>query len=225
MTVQCTRPGTLEETSRAELVEAAAALYRRGWMEGTAGNLSVRVPGRVPVALVTASGRSKGELTPSDCVPVEVTTGTALVDHPKPSAETAIHAAVYASVPDSRAVIHVHPPYATAVASVLAEPGPDGAVVRFENLEFVKGLTGNAATVAVPVFANHDDVDEIAREVRRRIRAHHPPVLLIAGHGATAWGPTLRAARDRLECLEALCHLTTVTRALSSTPITERSAS
>ena len=34
-----------------------------------------------------------------------------------------------------------------------------------------------------------------------------PTVLLIAHHGATGWGPTLEIARNRLECLEALCRL------------------
>jgi methylthioribose-1-phosphate isomerase len=36
-------------------------------------------------------------------------------------------------------------------------------------------------------------------------------VLFIAGHGITAWGTDLAQARDRVECLEAICELVTLT--------------
>jgi methylthioribulose-1-phosphate dehydratase len=197
----------------ADLAAAARGLHRRGWMDGTAGDLSVRCPGTGELALITASGRSKGELTATDVVLVRTADATAVApDGPLPSAETSIHAALYREVPGCGAVVHAHPPYATVVAARAARDGADS--IRFAGWELIKGLgVADPSEVAVPVFANHPDVDRIGTDVARRLAGggaddgRTPPVMLLAGHGATAWGPDLATARDRLECLEALCQL------------------
>ncbi|MCF6469984.1 methylthioribulose 1-phosphate dehydratase [Nonomuraea sp. MG754425] len=198
------------------LAAMAKALYARGWMEGTAGNLSVRLDdGR---ALITASGLSKGELTPDDMVLVEAETGSPLTpDGRRPSAETCIHAALYRVFPGCGAVVHAHCPYGTAVSA-----GAGGNSVRFTGFEIIKGLgLADPSQVEVPVFANWADVPRIAHEVAERYAAPGPgtpPVFLIEHHGATAWGPTLEAARNRLECLEALCRLHLITPRSSEEP-------
>jgi S-methyl-5-thioribose-1-phosphate isomerase/methylthioribulose-1-phosphate dehydratase len=190
----------------AELAAVSRALYQRGWMDGTAGNLSVRHGDQ---ALITASGRSKGELTVSDVVLVEARTGRHL-SGPRPSAETSIHAALYKAFPDCGAVVHAHPPYATALAAK-ARPGS----VHFTDFEIIKGFgIADSNSVAVPVFANWKDVSRIAEDVTTRLSEDDPPVLLITHHGATAWGPTLEAARNRMECLEMLCRLQLLTNPL-----------
>jgi methylthioribulose-1-phosphate dehydratase len=201
---------------RAEAAEALAAtsraLYARGWMDGTSGNLSVRLDDGPdgPVALVTASGRSKGTLSASDVVAVDVDSGRPLDDgDPKPSAETAIHLALYRSSPGCRAVVHAHAPYATVVAGRAARAGEQDVV--FADYELIKGLpVADPGQVAVPVFENFPDVRRIAEAVARRLQQSGdgvPGVLLLAYHGATAWGPDLDSARNRLECLEGLCQL------------------
>lgn len=197
-----------------DLVTLCQALYRRGWMEGTSGNLSVRLdePDR---ALITASGVSKGALDISDTVVVHATTGGAVRPGArKPSAEAAIHAAIYRTRADCRAVVHAHTPYATLAAARTADAGH--AAITFNRYEFIKGFgLPDPSSMTVPVFTNHADVSRIGDDVGRYIEAadhagaHPPPVLLLAYHGATAWGATLAQARDRLECLEALCRLVT----------------
>jgi methylthioribulose-1-phosphate dehydratase len=192
-----------------ELVAVARALYGRGWMEGTSGNASVR-SGREH-ALITASGRSKGRLTRDDTVLVAVRDGApATAASGRPSAETAIHVALYAGLPACGAVVHAHCPYATAFASRVAA-GPGVALAPIAGYELIKGLgLADPRRVDVPVFPNWPDVARIAGDVSRHLRdadGSRPPVLLIAHHGATAWGADLDEARDRLECLEALCRL------------------
>jgi methylthioribulose-1-phosphate dehydratase len=195
------------------LAATSRALYARGWMDGTSGNLSVRIgddpPGN-PVVLVTASGRSKGSLSASDVVAVDVASGRPLDGGgPKPSAETAIHLALYRSSPGCRAVVHAHAPHATVVAGQAARAGEDEVV--FADYELIKGLpVADPARAAVPVFENFRDVQRIADAVFRRIQQSGdgvPGVLLLAYHGVTAWGPDLDTARNRLECLEGLCQL------------------
>jgi methylthioribose-1-phosphate isomerase/methylthioribulose-1-phosphate dehydratase len=188
------------------LASVAAQLYARGWMEGTAGNISVRLPGG-DTALITASGLCKGSLTEHDVVEVGVEDARPVYpDAPRPSAETTIHTALYRLSAACGAVVHAHPPYATAVATMAARTGV--TAVEFTELEIIKGLgVADPSSVAVPVFANHRDVPRIAADVTERLRADASPVLLIGAHGATTWGPTLDVARNRMECLEALCQL------------------
>lgn len=201
LTIDGTRVG-------AELADLAGQLYARGWMEGTAGNISVRLPDRPERALITASGLSKGTLGERDVVEVRISDAQRVApDAPRPSAETTIHAALYQAFADCHAVVHAHPPYATAVATLAARDGRDA--VLFRDFELIKGLgTPDQFSAAVPVFRNWPDVSRIAGDVLARLRPASPPALLIGAHGATTWGPNLEIARNRMECLEGLCQLT-----------------
>ncbi|MEV6096971.1 S-methyl-5-thioribose-1-phosphate isomerase [Nocardia sp. NPDC051981] len=193
----------------AEIAEIARGLYASGWMPGTAGNISVR---QGDTALVTASGLSKGELTASDMVTVAVVDSKPVdASGRRPSAETTIHTAVYRTR-GADAVVHVHPPHATAVSITTAGSGVTTA--RFAGYELIKGLgSARPDVIDIPVFPNHADVPQIGADIEKYLTEHPeaPPVLFIAGHGITAWGPSLAQARDRAECLEAMCQLTTLT--------------
>ncbi|WP_084466985.1 S-methyl-5-thioribose-1-phosphate isomerase [Nocardia arthritidis] len=195
-----------EQSHGAAIADIAGELYRRGWMPGTAGNISVRTGA---TALVTGSGLSKGELTERDMVTVRVADSAPVAGHGrKPSAETTIHTAVYRTRP-AQAVVHIHPPFATALATRSASPGTL-ATLRITDYELIKGLGGGDPAVAeIPVFPNWPEVPRIGADIERYLLDHPGalPVLVIAGHGITAWGDDLAQARDRAECLEALCEL------------------
>ncbi|MET8423588.1 S-methyl-5-thioribose-1-phosphate isomerase [Nocardia sp. NPDC004860] len=200
---------TPKSAAGAEIAEIARGLYASGWMPGTAGNISVR---QGDTALVTASGLSKGELTASDMVTVAVVDSKPVdASGRKPSAETTIHTAVYRTR-GADAVVHVHPPHATAVSITTAGSGVTTA--RFAGYELIKGLgSARPDVIDIPVFPNHADVPQIGADIEKYLTEHPeaPPVLFIAGHGITAWGSSLAQARDRAECLEAMCQLTTLT--------------
>ncbi|WP_063007446.1 bifunctional S-methyl-5-thioribose-1-phosphate isomerase/methylthioribulose 1-phosphate dehydratase [Nocardia kruczakiae] len=205
-----------DSPNAAAIAFLARDLYGRGWMPGTAGNISVRdgafraasdngSGAEGPTAVVTGSGLSKGELTAADMVRVRIENSEPVAGDRRPSAETAIHTAIYRTT-EAAAVVHVHSPRATA-ASVGA-PNP----LRFTGFELIKGLR-SGDTIDIPVFPNHADVSLIGAEIEQYLRAHPaaPPALFIAGHGITAWGADLAQARDRAECLEALCELVSLT--------------
>ena len=185
-----------------QITNIARSLYARGWMPGTAGNISVRTGGN---AVITGSGLSKGELTTDDMVKVTVADSQPVSGIRRPSAETAIHTAVYRAT-NAGAVVHVHSPHATG-HSVGAS-----RALRFSGYELIKGL-GTAETIDIPVLVNHSDVSRIGADIEQYLAEHPdaPPVLFIAGHGITAWGADLAQARDRAECLEAMCELATLT--------------
>ena len=210
---------TAVRTVPREPAEALAAFsrtcYERGWMPGTSGNLSVRLTGADSgTALITASGCDKGELTAEHMVAVGAENGAPLRTAPlrtaplRASAETSIHAAVYRST-RAGAVIHVHSPYSTVVAcrAGAVDRRRDLTLTRFELL---KGLGLDDPTrTTLPVFPNWADVPRIADEIADWLRAtpEAPPGLLLADHGITVWGRDLAQARNRLECLEAICQL------------------
>jgi len=185
-----------------QVADIARGLYARGWMPGTAGNISVRAGDN---AVITGSGLSKGELRADDMVTVSIADSRPVSGTRRPSAETAIHTAIYRAT-SADAVVHIHPPHATA-QSINA---PD--VLRFTGYELIKGL-GASQTIDIPVFANHSDVARIGADIEHHLTGNPgaAPVLFIAGHGVTAWGADLAQARDRAECLEAMCELASLT--------------
>ncbi|MFI8972844.1 S-methyl-5-thioribose-1-phosphate isomerase [Nocardia asteroides] len=215
-TADAASPGTGQAGAIAAI---ARQLYERGWMPGTAGNISVRV---ADDALITASGLSKGELGVDDTVLVAIADTTARPGQDrKPSAETSIHTAVYRTRP-AGAVVHVHSPFATALATTAARPGATVTPLRISGYELLKGFgLADPATVEIPVFPNWPDVPRIGADIERYLRENPsaPPILFITGHGITTWGDTLAQARDRAECLEALCELIARTGRTDATPL------
>lgn len=192
-----------------EIAAIARGLYARGWMPGTAGNISVRIGAD---ALVTGSGLSKGELTEHDMVRVAIADSAARPGQGrKPSAETTIHTAVYRTT-DAGAVVHVHSPFATALATTHAPGIEDVTTVRIANLELLKGFgLADPSSAEIPVFPNWPEVARIGADIETYLRENPsaPPILFITGHGITTWGDDLSQARDRAECLEALSELFT----------------
>jgi methylthioribose-1-phosphate isomerase len=205
ITAVVTENGPISEANTAvgqQIADIARSLYARGWMPGTAGNISVRTG---QTAAITGSGLSKGELTADDMVTVAVADSQPVSGSRRPSAETAIHTAIYRTT-DADAVVHVHAPHATAQTVGLS------TTLTFTGYELIKGL-GTTGTITIPVFTNHVDVAGIGEDIEQHLKQHPdaPPVLFIAGHGITAWGADLAQARDRVECLEAMCELATLT--------------
>lgn len=206
--------GVRECTDAAAICKTAADLYRIGWMPGTAGNLSVRTEPDDDEFAITASGRPKGELCVSDVVAARICDGSAVDPVQRPSAEAAIHAAIYRTT-DAGAVIHVHSPFGTAIGCRQHHAGVAG--IDLARYELVKGL-GSAATTGLParlpIFPNWAEVERIGDEVAGYLAERTEsvlPALLIAFHGVTVWGSDLTQARNRLECVEAIAHLLLLT--------------
>lgn len=211
---------------RTALAEIARDFHRRGWMAGTAGNLSARDRKDPASFWITASGLPKGRLDEydflrtaiaddrvlerynSDASSVETTTLAAsfraLVSN-KPSAETAIHRVIYQLFPEVNACLHIHTVDACLAA---AHCSADSVELSLPPLEMIKGLDiwEERPAVALPLFANWLDVPAIAEEIRRRFMATPPavPALMIHGHGTTVWGHSLQEAYNRVEIVEFL---------------------
>lgn len=198
---------TLDELApRAALVEIARDFHARGWMAGTAGNLSARED--ADHFWITASGLPKGRMEETDFLLVRVRDGEVVErvrPENKPSAETAIHRALYALYPPARACLHGHIVEA-AIAANRAKPGAKS--LRLPAIEMIKGFDvwQQNPKVELPLFENHLDVAKIAREIEARFKKTKPAVtaLMIRAHGPTVWGASPQQAYNRFEVLEYL---------------------
>jgi len=178
-----------------ELVSICRQLASRGFMEGTAGNVSARLDGGR--FLITPSGVRKGELEPGQLSLMSVS-GEHLGGG-RPSSEARMHRIIYAVRPDVGAVVHAHPPYATGFAAAgipLDQPVlPEAILVlgRVPLVEYGTPSTDEVPGTLEPHLAGHD-------------------VFLLANHGALALGSNLDQARHRMETLELFANLLLVAR-------------
>lgn len=206
---------------RATLIAAAKHFYHLGWMVGTAGNLSARMPDQS--FWITASGRNKGQLSLGDFIRIALD-GTVL-EQPspdtRPSAETSIHQAIYSLFPNAQACYHVH-----SIEANLVSHFSDEDSLPLPALEMLKGLGvwDENPHVAMPVFPNHFKVPQIASDICDRFGAASPSVsaLLIRNHGVTVWAPSLEGARNYLEVAEYIFRYMVAARQIGIKPSFEK---
>jgi methylthioribulose-1-phosphate dehydratase len=188
------------DDAAARLVETGRRLDARGWAPATAGNYSARLDDGS--FAVTVSGWHKGRLTIEGIMRVDGE-GKALTVG-RPSAETALHLAIYRLFPDVNAVLHGHSPEAVGLSR--AAEGQSEWV--FRGHEMLKAFPGNAtheAEVRLPIVDNSQDMAEIDAAVAPwLLEAGAAPAYLIRSHGLYAWGKDLDEAERVLEATEWL---------------------
>lgn len=184
--------------AKASILEVGRKIYQRGLVAANDGNLSVRVS---PDALwVTPTGVSKGAMTEDMLVKLDLA-GNVLEGTHKPSSETKLHLRLYQEDPLIRAVVHAHPPAATAFAAAgipLDRPVLQEAVVQLGPVPVAPFALPGSQAVA-------DSVVPYCHQYR---------ALLLEYHGAVTWGDTMEQAHYRLECLEQVAQITLHLRTL-----------
>lgn len=199
---------------RETLITAAKHFYDRGLMVGTAGNLSARLPDGS--LWITASGCSKGQLTPLDFIRLDTNGNIVECPHPerRPSAETSIHLAIYQCFPEAQACYHVH-----SIEAKLVSRFTEDDALPLPPIEMLKGLGlwEENPKVAMPLFANYLEVPRIAAEIRDRFQTSPPlvPALLIRDHGITVWADSPSAAYNYVEIVEYIFRYMVAARQVS----------
>jgi methylthioribulose-1-phosphate dehydratase len=178
----------------ASLVEAGQRMDARGWVPGSAGNLSARIDDET--IAITRSGVHKGRLKVSDIIEVGLD-GAAREQGQKPSAETLLHCQLYRLFPPVGAVLHGH----SVAATVLSMAG----AISFSQYEILKafGFSTHEVDVDLPVFENDQDIARLAKVLEPEL-LEGPIGYVIRGHGVYAWGTSVEHAFWRLEALEFL---------------------
>lgn len=191
-------PPPIDPSRAKALIDAGRFLHARGWVPATAGNFSFRLA--PAVAVVTTSGRHKGELGADDFMRVDLQ-GNSLDPRKKSSAETLLHCQIYRRFPRAGAVFHTHSPAST----VLSRGCDNLQLAGYELLKIFEGIKTHEAQVEIPVFQNDQDIARLATVVDAHMATgggEHG--YLIRGHGLYAWGASIAEARHRVEALEFL---------------------
>jgi len=195
-----------ETQTLSQLASYAHQFYSRGWMAATAGNLSAKLSDNPLEYAVTPSGVNKGELRPDDFLrmrpTLEVLRGAKGL---RPSAETAIHEAIYKSVPEAGAVFHVHLVHAAVVSSGYPQPTTP-QLLEIEWFEMLKavGVGEEKGNGKIGLFPNWQDIPRVGNDIEHYL-AEHPaslPAVLIYNHGLSIWGKTMEQARNHVEAFE-----------------------
>ena len=186
-----------EQTARREIVNIGRLLYDRSYVVSSDGNVSVRLDdGRI---VATPTMMCKGRMT-EDSLAVTDSSGRPLTDR-KPSSELQMHLLIYEERPDIRAVCHAHPPHGTAFAVA-------GLAIDQPILSEVILTLG-----CVPLADYGTPSTTEVTEAMRPLVKHHN-ALLMANHGAVAYGTDLWQAFDRLETLEHTARIAILSRIL-----------
>ena len=94
-----------------EICEIGRRIYNNGFVAANDGNISVKVNDNE--FYCTPTGVSKGFMTPDMIIRIDGT-GKKIEGKLNPSSEIKMHLRVYRERPDVNAVVHAHPPTATA---------------------------------------------------------------------------------------------------------------
>ena len=97
-----------------EILRVGKKLWERQYVDGNGGNISVRVSPQY--VLCTPTLCSKGDLCMEDFSLVDLDTAVICGDRPQTAVRFCSTFEIYKAVPAAKAVIHCHPPYATAHA-------------------------------------------------------------------------------------------------------------
>jgi methylthioribulose-1-phosphate dehydratase len=182
------------------LVEVGRRIDAHGWAPATAGNYSVRLDDGS--FAVTTSGRHKGRLVTEDIMRVDGE-GRGLTPG-KPSAETALHLALYHAHPQANAVLHGHSPQAVGLSRAVPE-AREWVFRGHEMLKVFPGIDTHEAEIRLPIVDNSQDMAVIEAAVApARLAPGAAPAYLIRSHGLYAWGKDLDEAERVLEATEWL---------------------
>ncbi len=186
-----------EQTARREIVRVGQLLYERSYVVSSDGNISVRLDdGRI---LATPTQMSKGRMT-EDSLALTDIEGKPLNDR-KASSELLMHLLIYQERADVKSVVHAHPPNGTAFA--VAGLAIDQPI-----------LSEVILTLGCVPLADYGtpSTNELTEAMRPLVKHHN--ALLMANHGAVAYGADVWQAFDRLETLEHTAKITILSRLL-----------
>ncbi|MCK9221719.1 MAG: class II aldolase/adducin family protein [Limnochordia bacterium] len=181
-----------------QIIDIGKRIYSNGYVAANDGNISVKLNDNEIIA--TPTGVSKGFMTTDMLVKVD-TEGNVISGRMRPSSELKMHLAVYRQRPDVNAVVHAHPPTATAFAVVgipLKKPIIPEVVISLGWIPIAK--YGTPST------------DEIPQAISQHLENHD--AILLQNHGAITVGVNLENAYFKMETLELYAKISLAARQL-----------
>lgn len=185
----------IEWQQRVDLAAAFRLAVEFDWHEGVSNHFSVAVSADGKRFLMNPRWRHFARIRASDLLVLDADDDAAIErpDAPDPSAWF-IHGSIHASLPQARCILHLHPPYGTAVAA-LADPEVkpiDQNTARFYNRIAYDADYGGIA-------------DGAAEGARIATKLGNHGIMMMGQHGVLVTGETVAHAFDRMYYLERAC--------------------
>jgi L-fuculose-phosphate aldolase len=181
-----------------QICEIGRRLYARGFAAANDGNITIRLNDKE--ILCTPTMVSKGFMKPDDICKVDYD-GKQLAGTKRRTSEVLLHLAVYKNRPDVHAVVHCHPPHATAFA-VAHEPIPKCILPEVEVF---------LGEVPIAKYATPGD-NRLPESIVPYVKDCN--TILLANHGTVTFGPTLENAYFNTEIIDAYCRILILSKLL-----------
>jgi L-fuculose-phosphate aldolase len=192
-----------------EMCEIGRRIWLKGFCAGNEGNHSVRIGDNR--FLCTPTGVSKGFIKPEEICLID---SHANLLEPsgghRPSSEMKLHMAIYKARPDVNAVLHSHPPHATAFA-IAGIPVPEGIHPEAEV------FLGKVKTAKYATPSTHALPESIIPLIEAQTNT-----ILLANHGSVSFSTSLIDAYYKLEILDAYCRILLLTKQIGKVNILDR---
>lgn len=186
-----------ESEARKLIIEVGKLLYERSYVVSSDGNVSIRLDENTVLATPTMT--CKGRMTEDGLALTDMDSKP--LNDKKASSELAMHLLIYKMRPEIKAVCHAHPPHGTAFAVA-------GLAIDQPILSEVILTLG-----CVPLTDyGTPSTNELTESMKPFVEHHN--ALLMANHGAVAYGEDLWQAFDRLETLEHTAKIAILARSL-----------
>ena len=177
------------EAIKAEIVDVGRKLWLRQYVDGNGGNISYRIA--PDAVLCTPTLVSKADLKPEHLCLVDLA-GNQLAGGKPRTSEILLHLEIYKAVPEAKAVVHCHPPHATAYAITGRVP-PTCVIPEYE--VFV-------GKVALSPYET-PGTQKFAETVIPFAKDHN--AILLSNHGIVCWADTVTHAEWYAEVLDTYC--------------------
>jgi len=177
------------EDLKREIVSVGRKLWQREYVDGNGGNISCRLTDEL--VLCTPTMCSKADLMTEDISMVDLE-NTRVCGSAAQTSEVRLHLSIYKAVPEARAVVHCHPPHATAYAIT-------GLCPPLEILPEHEVFVGPVPISPYETPGTQAFADTVVPLVQR-----HNTVLL-ANHGVVCWADTPTHAEWLVEVLDTYC--------------------
>ncbi|AZV56520.1 class II aldolase/adducin family protein [Clostridium sp. AWRP] len=186
---------------RAQIVETGKRLQQRFFVASNDGNISVKLEDNI--ILITPTGVNKGEVCSDQIVKVDLD-GNVIEGHMKVTSEIKMHLIVYKMRNDIKAVVHAHPPAATAFA------------VSGEKLDEPTILPEAIFSLGKVGYCDYGTPStcEVSQSVEKEIP--YSDALLLANHGALTVGKDVMDAYYKMENLEMVSKITLYTKIIGN---------
>jgi L-fuculose-phosphate aldolase len=182
------------EAVKAEIVATGRKLWARQYVDGNGGNISYRIgPNEV---ICTPTLLSKADLRPEDLCLVDLD-GNELMGTRARTSEIFLHLEIYKAQPKAKAVVHCHPPHATAYALIGRVP-PSEIIPEFD------------VFVGAVAYTNYETpgTRKFAETVLPFVQDYN--TILLGNHGIVCWADTVTHAEWYAEVLETYCWTLTI---------------